>query len=125
MTQRQGKVSEAGVLFFGGRAFLIEELGPAADMVIDKGLQALVDSGILGDFEPDTSWVEVFGSDSLSLEGPGKQDISEELLNQLWLDFKEAEHIMRQDHTCVRDEDRKLVEDRFARYKMARKLSEV
>lgn len=55
-------------LFIGDRAFTLKDLGPAADMRIDKAMQSIIDQGLLGEEYVGLQWFEVIKSSGLKLE---------------------------------------------------------
>jgi len=55
-------------LFVGEFAFTLEELGPIADLPLTKALQAILDTGFMGDINKGRPWHEVFRSSGMELE---------------------------------------------------------
>lgn len=119
MTQQRDQ-DRKGFLHIGGRPFTIEELGPAADMRIDEGLQYMIDQGMVGHFPPGTPWYRVFNTDSFSVIGVRSGD--GELLEALWQDYKAVENeVLRKSE--ITDEDRSRVIEKRDRFLTAKKLS--
>lgn len=63
-------------MIIGDHAFTIEDLGPIADMRIDKAMQAIIDQGLLGEAYVGMQWFDVIKSSALKLEAaPEKEQI--------------------------------------------------
>jgi hypothetical protein len=63
-------------LFIGDQAFTLKDLGPAADMRIDKAIQSILDQGLLGPELIGVPWYDVIKSSDLQLESqPSEEDI--------------------------------------------------
>ena len=75
-------------LIIGDHAFTLEDLGPIADMRIDKAMQALIDTGRLGEEYVGRAWHTVIKSSGLSLEAI--PDESEVLQHTLYAKYEAA-----------------------------------
>ena len=75
-------------LFIGGRAFTIAELGPAADMPIDAGMQYIIDNGMLGAEYVGKTWYEVISPNNVNLEAA--PDPEEKLSYVLYQKYQDA-----------------------------------
>lgn len=61
-------------LFIGDHAFTLADLGPAADMRIDKAMQSILDQGLLGAEYEGVPWFEVIKSSGLKLEAAPSEE---------------------------------------------------
>ena len=61
-------------MFIGDKAFTLKDLGPAADMRIDKAMQSIIDQGLLGEEYVGRQWFEVIKSSGLQLECAPTED---------------------------------------------------
>lgn len=61
-------------LFIGDQAFTLNELGPAADLRIDRAMQSIIDQGLLGSDLIGVPWYNVIKGSSLLLEQRPSED---------------------------------------------------
>lgn len=75
-------------LFIGDKAFTLKDLGPAADLRIDKAMQSILDQGLLGPEYVGKPWYEVIKSSGFQLEcAPNEEDT---LQHSLYQRYQEA-----------------------------------
>lgn len=119
MTKRDGHI----FLFIGEGAITLEELGPIADMPLSKGLQAILDAGMLGKEYVGVPWHEVIKSSGINVESaPEEDDI---FLTPLYKKYKaelaHCEELSRQGQLTPEAKEQMLKARR--EYKTAKKLS--
>jgi hypothetical protein len=62
-------------IVINGRTFTIGDLGPAADMRIDKAMQSILDQGLLGEQYKGQPWYQVFEIDVEAESHPDDEDV--------------------------------------------------
>lgn len=75
-------------LIIGDKAFTLKDLGPAADMRIDKAMQSILDQGLLGAEYVGQPWFNVIKSSGLQLECAPTEE--ETLQYALYQKYEEA-----------------------------------
>lgn len=61
-------------IIIGDRPFSLKDLGPAADMRIDKAMQSIIDQGLLGEELKGRPWYEIIKSSGMELEAHPSED---------------------------------------------------
>lgn len=75
-------------IIIGDRPFSLKDLGPAADMRIDKAMQSIIDQGLLGDELKGRPWYEIIKSSGMELEmQPSEEDT---LLHTMYQRYNDA-----------------------------------
>lgn len=75
-------------IIIGDRAFTLKDLGPAADMRIDKAMQSIIDQGLLGEELKGRPWYEIIKSSGMQLEMEPTED--DELVYTLYQRYNDA-----------------------------------
>lgn len=75
-------------IIIGDRPFSLKDLGPAADMRIDKAMQSIIDQGLLGEELKGRPWYEIIKSSGMELEmQPSEEDT---LLHTMYQRYNDA-----------------------------------
>lgn len=74
-------------IIIGDQLLSINDLGPAADMRIDKALQSILDQGLIGEQFKGLDWHDVIKSSGLKLERIPEEE--ETLLHKLYQEYHE------------------------------------
>lgn len=117
------KANDYLFLFIGDKAFTLADLGPAADMRIDKGLQDIIDRGLLGQEYVGKQWFEVIQASGLKLESTPCEE--ETLLYSLYQSYTVAlrECMDLAQAGQLTDEKKAEMNELRLRYQAAKKLS--
>lgn len=115
--------SDIILFYIGDTAFSLDDLGPAADMRIDQGLQHIIDAGLLGEKYKGQPWYEVMSASGLKLHSePEEDDALLAVLFQRWKDV-ELEIKAKSLDGKLTSADRELIGRAKRDYESAKKLS--
>lgn len=120
----KSKANDHLFIFIGDKAFSLADLGSAADMRIDKGLQDIIDRGLLGQEYVGKQWFEVIQASGLKLEA--LPDEEETLLYTLYQNYivalRECMELAKAGQ--LTEEKKSEMNDLRLRYQAAKKLSQ-
>ena len=82
------RVDDHIFIIIGDHAFTLKDLGPIADMRIDKAMQSIIDQGLLGEELKGRPWYEIIKSSGMQLEMEPNED--DELVHALYHRYNDA-----------------------------------